>query len=89
MHPGRSAQRLTLSILGKNSADNPLYFFSYFSRKQALTFHANCLHEMSEPIFCEKIRKNIINLSSAELAQRGVKVDNDACQSQIITMMFM
>ena len=33
------------------------------------------LHEMSEPIFWEKkIRKNIINLSSAELAQCVVKV---------------
>ena len=39
-----------------------------------MTFHTNChlwtfddnLHEMSKPIFC-KNKKNIINLSSAEL----------------------
>ena len=35
-----------------------------------MTFHANGdnLHEMSNPVFCEK--KKIINLSSAEFAQR-------------------
>ena len=31
------------------------------------------LHEMSNPVFLEK-KKNIINLSSAELAKRVVKV---------------
>ena len=31
------------------------------------------LHEMSNPAFWEIIRKNIINLLSAELAQRVVK----------------
>ena len=45
-----------------------------FLRKQDMTFHANCLHEMSNPIFWEKNKKNIINLSSAENAQRVVKV---------------
>ena len=33
------------------------------------------LHEMSIPVFLEKKKKNIINLSSAELAPRVVKVN--------------
>ena len=32
------------------------------------------LHEISDPVFREKLRKNIISLSSAELAQMVVKV---------------
>ena len=32
------------------------------------------LHEMPNPVFWEKIRKNIISLSSTELAQTVVKV---------------
>ena len=32
------------------------------------------MHEMSNPIFWEKVREHIINLSSAELAQRVVMV---------------
>ena len=52
--------------------------FSYFSRKQNLAFHANCLHgdnlhEMSNPVFSGN---NITNLSSAELAQRVEKVNS-------------
>ena len=31
------------------------------------------LHEMSNPVFCEKL-ENVITLSSAKLAQRVVKV---------------
>ena len=51
--------------------------FLFFPRKQALTFHANCLqgdnlHEMLNLVFWEN-KKNI-NLSSAESAQRVVKV---------------
>ena len=33
------------------------------------------LHEMSEPVFCEKLEKIITNLLSAELAKRVVKVN--------------
>ena len=32
------------------------------------------LHEMLKPVFLGKIRKNVINLSSAELTQRMIKV---------------
>ena len=32
------------------------------------------LHETSTPVFCEKNQKNIINLSSAESAQRVVTI---------------
>ena len=32
------------------------------------------LHGMSNPVFFGKVRKNIINLSSADLAQGAVKV---------------
>ena len=33
------------------------------------------LHEISKPIFSKKNKKNIVKLSSAELAQRVVKVN--------------
>ena len=33
------------------------------------------MHEMPKPVFWEKGEKNIINLSSAEIAQRKVKVN--------------
>ena len=70
---------LTLSTLGKIFSRQHLeIFFLIFPRKQDLTFHANCLqgdnlHEMSDPVYA-KNKKNIINLSSAENAQRVVKV---------------
>ena len=62
---------LTLS----SSADDILKYFSYFfSRKQVLAFHANCLHgdslhEISKPVFIYLFfwqNKENINLSSAE-----------------------
>ena len=34
------------------------------------------LHEISNPIFERKIRKHIVNLSSAGIVQRMVKVSN-------------
>ena len=48
----------------KSSADDILNYFSYFSRLQVSTFHANCLHEynlheMSNPVFLEKIKYNV------------------------------
>ena len=42
-----------------------------------MTFHANCLtrrNEISNPVVRETYEKNIIDLSSAESAQRVVKV---------------
>ena len=46
-------------------------FFLFFPEKQDLTLHANLL-----PIlFSTKNKKDIVNLSSAELAQRVVKVN--------------
>ena len=54
-------------MLGKISADNILIFFLFF------TIFPN-LHEISKPIVWEKLEKNNINLSSAELAKRMVKV---------------
>ena len=39
-----------------------------------IIYNGDSLHEMSKPVFLEKIRKNIINLSSAELAHKLVKV---------------
>ena len=43
--------------------DNILKYLSYFSRKQALTLHADCLlrgenlHEMSKPVFLIIVKK--------------------------------
>ena len=46
------------------SADKIVNYFSYFSQKTDLTLHANCLHstgdnlhEMSNPVFWNNIRK--------------------------------
>ena len=53
---------LTLSTSGKNFSRRQFEIFSYFSRKPALTFQANCLdnlHEMSKPNFLRKLRKSI------------------------------
>ena len=60
----------------KYSVDYSLKYFSYFFPwKQGLRFHANCLGMKCQILFFfGKIRKNIANLSSAELAQREVKV---------------
>ena len=57
-----------------------LVIFSADDRKQDLTFHANCLHEMSNPVFWKKNKKNI-NLSSAEFAQRVIKVKSNGNSS--------
>ena len=46
------------------------YFFLFFSENRIRHFM-----QMSNPVFWEKIRKNIINLSSAENAQRVIKVN--------------
>ena len=43
-------------------------------KKKNRLFSATVLHEMSKPVFWENKKKNIIYLSSAELAQRVVKV---------------
>ena len=54
-----------LIMLGKFSADNKL---KYVSRKQALRFHGESLHPMSDSVFW-KNKKKIISLPSAEFAQ--------------------
>ena len=68
---------LTFRMLGKNFSRRYFeIFFLFFPRKQDLSFYANCirngdnLHNVSNPVSW----KNIINLSSAELAQRVVMV---------------
>ena len=67
--------KLMLSTLGKI-----LKYFSYFSQKTE--FDISCKLSSSETIcmkcqilFCEKIKKNVISLSSAELVWRVVKVN--------------
>ena len=53
---------------------NILICFPYFPQKIGFGIPYN-LHDMSKPIFLEiYIIKKIINLSSAELAQRVVKI---------------
>ena len=79
---------LTLSTPGKNFSRRHFeIFFLIFPRKQNLTFHANCLQWRQfawNVKFCYlgKIRKNIISLSSAELAKRVVKVK--VCQNAAV-----
>ena len=64
-----------LARLVKFSADDILkYFFLISSRKYAFTLHTNCLLRNVKTYFLEKNNKTIFNLSSAEYAQRVVKV---------------
>ena len=72
-----------LNRLGKFSADDIvkcfflffcLFCFLIFFRKQVLTFHANCLCMKCQILFSRKKTRTIINLLSAILAQRVVKV---------------
>ena len=46
------------------------------------------LHELPKPIFWEKIRKNIVNLSAAKFAQRAIKVTNKLISSFGDTLTF-
>ena len=64
---------LTLSTLGIifSRKHFEIFFFSYFPRKRAFTFHTNCKNCQS--LFSGKNKKNITNVLSAELAQRVVK----------------
>ena len=60
-------------MLGKNFSRRHFeIFFSLFPGN--MTYHANCLKRIN-PVFWRKIKKNIINLSSAELAQWVVKIN--------------
>ena len=46
---------LTLTLLVKFSADDILKYFSYISQKTEFDISsADSLHEMSNPVFCEK-----------------------------------
>ena len=59
---------LTISMLGKISADNILiFFFSYFFQKAELSMKC-CI------LFSEINKKNVTSLSSAEFTQKVVKV---------------
>ena len=52
-------------------------FFLFFPEKEDLTFHANCFKSICmkcQILFSRKNKKNITNLSSAELVKRVVKV---------------
>ena len=69
-----------LSTLGKISADDSLKYFSYFFQKTG--YDISCKLSPMEAIcmkrqilFSGKNKKNIISLSSAENAQRVVKVN--------------
>ena len=73
--------------LGKIYQQTTFFFFLIFPRKQVLIFHANSLHlqivssgddshEIQNLFSGENKNKKIINLSSAELAQRVVKVNS-------------
>ena len=56
-------------------ADDIVKYFSYFSRKQDLTFHANCLQYMKcHAMFSGLNKYNITIFSSAELAKGVIKV---------------
>ena len=64
-------------MLGKNFSRRHFEIFSYFLPENRL-FNISCklediLHEMSKTIVWEN-KKNIINLSSVELAHRVVKI---------------
>ena len=55
------------------------------SRKQVLIFHANCLYQRQfawnvKTCFLKKKKRKHINLSSAELAKRVVKIKKDSCR---------
>ena len=78
-----------MSVINAKHAGNKIsrrhfkIFLLLFCRKQALTFHANCLqmcrkvrdnlHERSS-LFSGENRNTIIELSFAELTNRGVKI---------------
>ena len=69
---------LTLSLLVKNFSRRHFVIFIVFHFSQKLGFDISPkdnLHKMSKPVFWEKIRKNIINWSSAEYVQRVLKVN--------------
>ena len=79
------------------SADDLLKYFSYFSQKTG--FDISCKLSLIETIcmkyqilFYGENKKNIINLSSAELAQRVIKVNEvcnkSNCMSDVIHQSF-
>ena len=74
--PSSSLFDLMLSTLSKISADDILKQFSYFPQKQDWTFHANLSPMETICMKCQILfsGKNITSLSSAELAQKVVKV---------------
>ena len=81
----RAVSNLTLSMPGKSfssSADDSLTYFSYFTPpppQKKNGFDSACklslMYEMSKPFFQGKMRTHIINLSSAEFAQKEILSD--------------
>ena len=64
---------LTLSTLGKIFIRRTFWnIFLIFTRKQVLIFYANCMK--CQILFSGKNKKNVINVSSAELVQRMVQL---------------
>ena len=75
-----------LSTPVKFSADNILKYFSYFIQKTGFDIVSNGinLHEISNPVFEGKNKKNVINLLPAELAHRVEKVKNNLIWDKVI-----
>ena len=72
-----------LSTLVKFSADNILKYFSYFSGITG--FEISCKFSPCQNLFPRKNKEKIINVLSADLAQRVVKVEY---LSQLLRMTF-
>ena len=78
-------------MIGKNFSQHFELFFLIFPRKQALTFHANCLLRKQfasnvKPVFGEQIKKNDIHLSSAEFVFFQLQVDLDTDTAIVLGM---
>ena len=76
---------LTLSILGKFSTNDMLQYFSYSlkkkKKKKGLALETICMK--FQVMSSGKNKKNMFNLSSAELAQKAVKADSKDFKAKI------
>ena len=61
-----------LPLLANSAVGKLMIFFLIFHRKQDLTFHANCLHEMSN-LFSKKNKEKYFNVSSDGNFSRSAK----------------
>ena len=56
------------------------WYFSYFSQKISLEFYAICIIRISKPFFLDKIRKEMFQISSAEMLSAEYKyMKTDLC----------